>query len=67
MPGGLLKILWAFAHFSSSRMASRRSIVCTTPTSQSIGKAMSSGCIRMINENVIELRRRARVVLAQGM
>jgi len=28
---------------------------------------MSSGCIRMINENVIELRRRARVVLAQGM
>ncbi|MGE0007091.1 MAG: L,D-transpeptidase [Parvibaculaceae bacterium] len=38
----------------------------------SIGKAMSSGCIRMINEDVIELYRRCPVgtrvvVLAQGM
>jgi lipoprotein-anchoring transpeptidase ErfK/SrfK len=30
-------------------------------------KAISSGCIRVINEDVIELHRRARVVLARGM
>jgi lipoprotein-anchoring transpeptidase ErfK/SrfK len=43
-----------------------------TNAPQSIGKALSSGCIRMINEDVIELYRRAPigsrvVVLAQGM
>jgi len=43
-----------------------------TNTPASIGKAMSSGCIRMINEDVIELYRRSPVgtrvvVLAQGI
>lgn len=43
-----------------------------TNAPESIGKALSSGCIRMINEDVIELYRRAPVgtrvvVLAQGI
>jgi lipoprotein-anchoring transpeptidase ErfK/SrfK len=43
-----------------------------TNAPQSIGKAMSSGCIRMINEDVIELYNRSPVgsrvvVLAQGL
>lgn len=72
MPGGPDNPLGARALylFQNGRDTLYRLHGTNTPTS--IGKAMSSGCIRMINEDVIELYRRCPVgtrvvVLAQGM
>jgi lipoprotein-anchoring transpeptidase ErfK/SrfK len=72
MPGGPDNPLGARALylFQNGRDTLYRLHGTNTPTS--IGKAMSSGCIRMINEDVIELYRRAPigsrvVVLAQGL
>jgi lipoprotein-anchoring transpeptidase ErfK/SrfK len=72
MPGGPDNPLGARALylFQNGRDTLYRLHGTNTPTS--IGKAMSSGCIRMINEDVIELYRRSPVgtrvvVLAQGI
>ena len=72
MPGGPDNPLGARALylFQNGRDTLYRLHGTNTPTS--IGKAMSSGCIRMINEDVIELYQRCPVgsrvvVLAQGM
>ncbi|MGE0240497.1 MAG: L,D-transpeptidase [Parvibaculaceae bacterium] len=72
MPGGPENPLGARALylFQNGRDTLYRLHGTNAPTS--IGKAMSSGCIRMINEDVIELYRRSPVgtrvvVLAQGM
>ncbi|MGE3874076.1 MAG: L,D-transpeptidase [Parvibaculaceae bacterium] len=72
MPGGPDNPLGARALylFQNGRDTLYRLHGTNTPTS--IGKALSSGCIRMINEDVIELYRRAPVgtrvvVLAQGI
>lgn len=72
MPGGPDNPLGARALylFQNGRDTLYRLHGTNAPTS--IGKALSSGCIRMINEDVIELYRRCPVgtrvvVLAQGM
>lgn len=72
MPGGPENPLGARALylFQNGRDTLYRLHGTNTPTS--IGKALSSGCIRMINEDVIELYRRCPVgtrvvVLAQGL
>lgn len=72
MPGGPDNPLGARALylFQNGRDTLYRLHGTNTPTS--IGKALSSGCIRMLNEDVIELYRRCPVgtrvvVLAQGL
>ena len=57
--GGPGNPLGARAHVSLGRAARTRSTASTAPTSpQTIGQSVSSGCIRMLNQDVIDLYER---------
>ena len=61
MPGGLQNALGARAMYLYNKGGDTGYRIHGTPEWWSIGKAMSSGCIRLINQDVIDLYSRADV------
>ncbi len=60
-PGGLMNPLGARALYLFNRGGDTGYRLHGTPEWNSIGKAMSSGCIRLINQDIIDLYERAEV------
>ena len=58
---GARKIRWARAPCTSSKATRTRSTASTAPRAWTIGTSVSSGCIRMINQDVIDLYDRVEV------
>jgi lipoprotein-anchoring transpeptidase ErfK/SrfK len=59
MPGGLSNALGARALYLYNKGGDSGYRLHGTPEWWSIGKAMSSGCIRMMNQDIIDLHARA--------
>ncbi len=60
-PGGLMNPLGARALYLFNKKGDTGYRLHGTPEWKSIGKAMSSGCIRLINQDIIDLYNRAEV------
>jgi lipoprotein-anchoring transpeptidase ErfK/SrfK len=61
MPPGLNNALGARALYLHNKRGDTGYRLHGTPEWASIGRAMSSGCIRMINQDVIDLYERAEI------
>ena len=61
MPGGLQNPLGARALYLFNRRGDTGYRLHGTPEWNSIGRAMSSGCIRLINQDIIDLYNRAEI------